>query len=92
MPDRTFPALDALVRHVEETATNQLDPVAVLVAMLKLVVASDADPYLLVGALIEGVAASIAQKIPPERQSDVAIEAVRLLRDRLGAHLFTRGD
>jgi hypothetical protein len=52
---------------------------------MKMAIASDADPYMLAGALIEGIAATVAQKIPPERQGDVAAECVRLLRDRLAA-------
>jgi hypothetical protein len=53
--------------------------------MLKTVVASDADPYPLAGAPVEGIAATISARIPPERQGQVAVETVRLLRDRLRA-------
>jgi hypothetical protein len=83
MAERSFPGLADLIRDIEAEAKQQPDPLSVLVALLRLVVASDADPYLFTGALVEGIAANIANKIPPERQGDVAIEAVRLLRDRL---------
>jgi hypothetical protein len=36
-----------------------------------------------VGSLIEGIGTAIAAQIPPERQGEVAVEAVRLLRDRM---------
>ncbi|MEJ0015738.1 MAG: hypothetical protein WDN25_04080 [Acetobacteraceae bacterium] len=80
-----FPELEALVREVERAAAEQGDPVAALIKMVKLVIRSNADPYLLSGALIEGIATTIAQQVPPEKRGEVAVEAVRLLRDRLAA-------
>jgi hypothetical protein len=82
MPDQSFPDLAALIRDVEAKAAEQPDPLAVLIALLKMVIVSDADPYLLAGALVEGIAATIAAKIPPERQGHVSVETMRLLRDR----------
>jgi hypothetical protein len=82
-----FPDLDALIRQIEATASDSADPLAILVALMKLTIASEADPYMLAGALIEGITATIMDRIPPEKRLDVAIETVRLLRDRLA----TRG-
>jgi hypothetical protein len=83
MPDR-FTALDALIRDAESAAANHPDPLAVLAMLLKMVIASDADPYLLNGALIESIAATIVRRIPKERQEEVvAGEALRLLHARL---------
>jgi hypothetical protein len=83
MPDRMFPDLKTLIRQIEATASDSADPLAVMVALMKLTIASEADPYMLAGALIEGITATIEQRIPLEKRRDVAIEAVRLLRDRL---------
>lgn len=85
MPER-IAVLDALIREVEAKAAERPDTVAILVAVMKLVIASEADPYLLSGALIEGIAATILQRIPEERRGEVAVEAVRLLRDRFRSH------
>jgi hypothetical protein len=85
MPIPSFPDLDALIRQIEATAAGSPDPLAVTVALMKMAIASEADPYMLAGALIEGITATIAEKIPPEKQGDVAVEAVRLLRDRMKA-------
>ena len=85
MPERN-PVLDALIREVEAKAAQRPDTVAILAAVLKLVIASEADPYLLSGALIEGVATTILQRVPEERRAEVAVEAVRLLRDRFRSH------
>jgi hypothetical protein len=80
------PALDALIREVEARAAEKPDTVAIMVGVLKLVIASDADPYLLSGALVEGIASTILQRIPDEKRGEVGVEAVRLLRDRLHAY------
>lgn len=85
MPNRN-PALDALIREVEARAAEKPDSVAILVGVLKLVIASEADPYLLSGALVEGIASTILQRIPEERRGAAGVEAVRLLRDRL--HIY----
>jgi hypothetical protein len=84
MPDR-FPALDALIRDAEAVAAERPDVLRTLVVLLKAAIASDTDPYLLTGALIEGIAATVAHRIPAETQGDVSVEIVRLLRDRLRA-------
>ena len=80
------PALGALIREVEAQAAEKPDPVAILVGMLKLVIASEADPYLLSGALVEGIASTIVRRIPDEKHGEVGVEAVRMLRDRLHAY------
>jgi len=80
---RSFPAIDAIIRDVERSAVNLPDPLASFTGLLKLIIESDTDPYLLSGALIEGVSAIIAEKIPSERQSDVAIQVIRVLWKRL---------
>ncbi|MEJ0017562.1 MAG: hypothetical protein WDN25_13545 [Acetobacteraceae bacterium] len=79
------PALDALIREAEAAASQEADPLSALIVMLKQVIRSDADPYLLSGAMIEGLVATIVERVPPEKRGEVAVEAVRLLRDRLAA-------
>jgi hypothetical protein len=84
MPDRPS-ALDALIRDAEAAAAEQTDPLAVLVMLMRLVIRSDADPYLLNGALIEGIAMTIIQRIPAERREEVSRQVMRVLHDRLRA-------
>jgi hypothetical protein len=83
MPQRSFPHLAGLIRDIEKTAAEEPDPLGILVLMLRMVINSHADPYLLIGALVEGTAATIAKKIPQERQGDVAFETVKVLMDRM---------
>jgi hypothetical protein len=86
MPRRRFPALDDLIRRIEREVAGQPDPHAVLAALLRLLIADETDPYVLTGILIEGIAAAIAKGIPAERQAEMSVEAMRLLRDRMRAH------
>ena len=44
-----------------------------------------ADPYLLIGALIEGAVHTLAEHVPAERRRQVTEELGRLLVDRLRA-------
>jgi hypothetical protein len=65
---------------------EQSHPLTLLIRHLRSVIASDSDPYLLAGALIEGVATTIAQKLPHVRHGEVSVESIRLLRDRMRSH------
>jgi hypothetical protein len=82
MPDHSA-AIEALICDAEAAVANQTDPLAVLVMMMRMVIKSDADPYLLNGALIEGVATTIMQRIPAEMREEVSRQVMRLLHDRL---------
>jgi hypothetical protein len=50
------------------------------------IIRSEADPYLLAGALSEAVAAIVAQRVPVERQPEVSREMVQVFWDRQRAH------
>jgi hypothetical protein len=54
--------------------------------VLKLTIASEADPYLLSAALIKGIAVTVLQRVPDEKRGEIAVETARLLRDRLHAY------
>jgi hypothetical protein len=86
MMEQRFSAIAAMVSEIEQAAANQPDPLAVFLALLKIVLASEVDPYLLTGSMVEGIAVAIAKNIPPERQGDVAVGAVALPRDRLRSY------
>jgi hypothetical protein len=82
MPN-SWPALRALIQGAEAAAASQPNMLNALITTLNAVIGSAADPYLVSAALIEGIAQTVAQKIPIAKQGDVAVEVVRLLRDRL---------
>ena len=79
----SFPSLHAMICNIEAEAAREPDNVAALVAMLRLVIASDADPYMLVGALVEGIATTLEDRLPIEKQGEVAVQTMRLLLQRL---------
>ncbi len=81
MNTQTVAGLALLAR---QAAAEQPDLIATLAEKVKAAVASNVDPYLLAGTLIEGVTHALAT-IPPERQCDTARAAVGLLFDRLRA-------
>jgi hypothetical protein len=86
MPDRPFPAVEALIRRVQRVAKDRPDPTHILAEVISMIGASEADPYVVLGVLLEGAAHMVAQHIPPERQADTAAEVVQLLQLRLKAH------
>ena len=78
-----FPAVDDLIRQAEQAVANKPDPVRLVAELILLTGDRGADPYLLIGALIEGAARTLAKHIPPERHPVAAAATVRLLLDRL---------
>ena len=68
-----------------EDILREPDTLALVIALIKFVVRSEIDPYLLNGMLIEGIASTINKRIPRRRKRQVAVEAVRLLLERLQA-------
>jgi len=86
MPDRSFPAVEALARHVERVAADRPDPTIILAEVIRQIAASEADPYLVLGVLMEGAAHTLGHYIPPERQADTAAALVRTLIERMKAH------
>jgi hypothetical protein len=51
-----------------------------------------ADPYAVLGVLIEGAVQTIAQRIPAEQQRETAATLVQLLEERLKSHGVPGGD
>ncbi len=86
MPDRPFPAVEALIRRVQRVAKDRPDPTHILAEVISMIGASEADPYVVLGVLLEGAAHMVARHIPPERQAETADELVQLLKLRLKQH------
>ena len=77
--------LAALAQVAQQAAKEQADLIALLAQTAKDVSASEADPYLITGVLIEAVAHTLSAGIPAELQGATARAAVALLADRLYA-------
>lgn len=76
-----------LTMLAEQAAAEQPDLIGSLAKGVKAAVASDADPYLLIGTLIEGITYTLAS-IPQDRQPETARASIGLLFDRLRAECF----
>ena len=82
-------AIDALVRKLRgktrsiKSKDGKPDPVRALVDVIRETVAGDADPYALMGALVEAAIYTLATQIPANRQGDTAVGLSQLVTDRL---------
>jgi hypothetical protein len=92
MPDRSFPVVDALIRHVQRVAANRPDPMHILAQTISLTGEIGADPYAVLGVLVEGAVLTVARHIPAEQQTDMASMLVQLLEERLKAHGIPRNN
>ena len=92
MPNRPFPAVEALIRRVQRVAASRPDPMHILAQTISMTGAIGADPYAVLGVLIEGAVQTIVQQIPAEQQAETAATLVRLLKERLNARGIASGD
>ena len=89
-------AIDALVRKLRGTATliktrhGKADPVRTLADVIRSTVAADADPFTLMGVLVEAAVLTLATRIPAIRQNDTAAVPSQLLTDRLEHYRLLR--
>jgi len=78
-----YSEVDRLARLALRAAAGIADPVQGLADAIKCVAGGDADPYLVMGALIEGTVHVLIDRIPAECQNDAASAILKLLADRL---------
>jgi hypothetical protein len=86
MPNRPYPAIDALIRRVQRVAADRPDPTHILAEVISMTGASEADPYTVLGILVEGAVHTLVRHIPAERQAETATMLAQLLDERLKAH------
>jgi hypothetical protein len=85
MPDRPYPAVEALIRRVQRIAAGRPDPMHILAQTIGMTGAIGADPYAVLGVLVEGAVETIVQQIPKEHQAETAATLLLLLKERLNA-------
>ena len=89
-------AIDAVVRKLRGKTTNtrtkycKPDPVRTLADGIRETAAGDADPYVLMGTLLEAAVHTLATRIPVILQDDIAAVISRLLADRLEHYRLLR--
>jgi hypothetical protein len=85
MRDCSFSAIEDLIRQVERAAAARPNQVRLVAELIRQVADRGADPYLLIGALVEGAVDTLAKHIPPARQGEATEQLGRLLVQRLKA-------
>ena len=64
MPDRSFPAVDNLIRRAQRAAAGRPDPARILAQTISMACPGGADPYAVLGVLIEGTVQTLVEHIP----------------------------
>jgi hypothetical protein len=85
MPDHRFRTLERLIRQANQASSRKPDSIQMLAEVIRLVTEDGADPYLVIGVLIEGAVHTVARHIPVERQAETTEQLGQLLVDRLKA-------
>ena len=85
MPDRSYPAVDNLIRRAQRAAAGRSDAARILAQTISMACPGGADPYAVLGVLIEGTVQTLVEHIPKERQAEIAAMLKQLLDRRLMA-------
>ena len=81
--------VDKMAQWARLAAAGKPNPIEELAETIRCVAGGYADPYLVMGVLIEGAVHTVKNCIPPECQNDTASAILKLLADRLeNAGLF----
>ena len=75
MPDRPFPVVDNLIRCAQRVAAGRSDPARILAQTINMACPGGADPYAVLGVLIEGTVQTLVEHIPKERQAEISATA-----------------
>ena len=92
MPDRPFPAVDNLIRRAQRAAAGRPDPARILAQTIGMACPGGADPYAVLGLLIEGAVQTLVEHIPKERRAETAAMLKKLLEERLSTCGIPDGD
>jgi hypothetical protein len=92
MPDRPFPAVDNLIRRAQRVAAGRPDPARILAQTIRMACPGGADPYAVLGVLVEGAVQTLVEHIPKARQAEIAASLKQLLEERMKACGVPDGD
>ena len=86
---RAFPVVLKIVAQAESVAGQVADPLAELVRAIETAMRGTADPYVLLGVFVEGIARTVGT-IPPCRQSTALLATFAMLQERGMANIAMR--
>jgi hypothetical protein len=92
MPDRSYPAVDNLIRRAQRAAAGRPDAARIRAQTISMACPGGADPYAVLGVLVEGTVQTLVQHIPKERQAEIAAKLKQLLDERMRASGVPDGD
>jgi hypothetical protein len=78
-------AVSRLSQQAQRAAAEAPDPLAGLSAAIKTALASETDPYVMLGVLLEGATQTLLQHIPVERRLGTLSAALVMFSERLAA-------
>lgn len=87
-----FRTIRKLSSQAEQAAAQAPDPLAELSVAIKAALQTQADPYVMLGVLLEGMTQTLITRIPPERHLGTLTAALVLLRQRLAARGAAPGE
>jgi len=85
MPNRHYRTLDRLIQQANQASARKPGTVEMLAAMIKLATDDGADPYLVLGVLVEGAVHTLDKHVPKERRAEATEQFGKLLVERLKA-------
>jgi hypothetical protein len=77
--------LAKLIASVKQVAVNEPNPAKALAQFIHVIAEGDADPYVVMGVLLEGAIHVIGTCVPLERQQETAGSLMHLVEERLRA-------
>ena len=90
MPDRSYPVADNLIRRARRAAAGRPDVARILAQTISMACPGGADPYAVLGVLVEGTVQTLVEHIPKERRAEIAATLDRLIRKSPAEWMFWR--
>lgn len=85
--DRQFAAVHDLIRMVNVQLEQSVDPVDQLATCIRDTIDGGADPYILLGLLLEGIGYAVEQRLTDAKRADAVAAVLSMLRNRLRHNL-----
>jgi hypothetical protein len=90
---KTFATLEAMIDGVERTTAATLNATQAVSNAVKQAIGEEADPHILAGSLVEGIAMTLLARFPDSQRHGAATDLLLLLYTRLDSlDMFDNGD
>lgn len=86
MTKHHYRTLERLIQQANQASSRKPDSIEMLAKMIALATDDGADPYVVIGVLVEGAVRTLANHIPAAQQPEATEQLGQLLIERLQAH------